>query len=133
LKGQKPGIKAAPENVHISGLEQIGKDLAVAAFSAQAAGGKRKSEEAEFLEQLVNAVAEIQDNNQTLQEFLEKKLNELLRTLGFTAWEAFENWLINNASLLLTGNGAEARRGMDLDRRIEAGRDGEPKPPPRTG
>ncbi|HEY7155155.1 MAG TPA: hypothetical protein VH575_14430 [Gemmataceae bacterium] len=93
LEGKKPGIKAAPENVHISGLEQIGKDLAVAAFSAGQAGGKVKSEEAKFLEELVKAVGEVEKNGKTLQEFLDAKLDELARVLHFTSWDEFKQWV----------------------------------------
>ena len=99
LEGQRPGQKAAPENVRVTGLEQISKDLAVAAFAAQGAGGQRKKSEAEFLEELIKEVREVQKNGQTLSQFLDTMGDKIIKQLidGFEGdlgklWQWFLEW-----------------------------------------
>lgn len=104
LKGQRPGQKAAPENARVSGLEQISKDLAIAAYAAQAAaGGKKKSDEAMFLEELIKQVEEVKKNGKTLQKFLDELMVKLKNGLvsGFSTefkaalaklWKDFLEW-----------------------------------------
>lgn len=100
LEGKKPGIKAAPENVHVTGLEQLSKDIAVAAFSSMGAGGKAKKSEAEFLEELVKAVTDVQENGKTLQDFLKEIQDKIEAGIGVTINEVGEKiWVFLSQKL----------------------------------
>ena len=121
LEGKRPGVKAAPENIHVSGLEQISKDLAVAAYAAQAAGGTRKKSEAEFLEELIKEVQEVQKNSKTLEQFLDEMKDKLLK--GFmedldNLWAKFLAWWSNSPlnpvePIRSAAHEAERRRSLD--------------------
>lgn len=133
LEGRRPGIKAAPQNVHITGLEQIGKDLAVAAFASQGAGGERKKSEAEYLEELVKTLNAIKgEKSKTWEELFSKVADDVVggfaKALGVEV-EALKKFLQGLAS---TSAGSELkglihgllRRGPNLPRVFEGIRGG---------
>jgi hypothetical protein len=83
---------AAPKNTKISSLESIGKELAVAAFAAQSAGGgERKKSEADYLQELVKDLQGIKQDGKDLQTWWDERLKEVEDQLGVKIGELVEN------------------------------------------
>jgi hypothetical protein len=112
----KPGVKAAPQNVHTSGLEEISKSLAVAAFGAQQAGTARQKSETDFLKEIVGELEGIKKNVEGKD--IKSIINEELKTygdraLGFVndAANSAKEWFFNKALPKLGNAIADAAKG----------------------
>jgi uncharacterized protein YukE len=67
---------AAAGTTQIKGLEQIGKDLALAAANAQGTRPEKGTDD--FLAEISTALKEVKDNGKDLKSIVESKINELI-------------------------------------------------------
>lgn len=82
LRGEGPHAVAAPQNVGTKGFEQIGKDLAIAAFAAQGGGQNPQRETNDFLKDLVKMLQDIKDGKQEAPGWITEALGHLATLAG---------------------------------------------------
>jgi hypothetical protein len=88
-KDKAPGLAAAPGNARIEGFDQIGKDIAQAAFVAQQGGTTADPQEAwrnKMLEEIQKWRGE---SPQTLKDIIVNNAREIAGAI-FDAWRAYQ-------------------------------------------
>ena len=125
LEGTTPGTKAAPQNFRMSGLEQISKDLALAAFSAQGTAGTRVKTEAESLDDIFKLLENIKKEQGTnLEKILKAKLAEYqgeAKKFAESLWDKVQKWVTETGIPMASSFLGEVIKGTGANLANDAG------------